>query len=435
MKTSGRARTLALPIPLVLSALLLSALGLVAVATPAQAATATGTISGTITNTIKVPLKGITVKLSSYDGDSPHTVASKTTGTAGTYAFTGVPVLPTGNPDVHYFVEVTDPAANHLGGYKDDIQVTANKTVTADFTLQKGASISGHLTRSDGKPAKGTSVWWWDDGNYPDQPVAGTVDAAGNYIIKRITAGTGYLAYIDNTGDYQFQCFDNVVGSTYPEIPCDAEQSPNAKTVTIAAGQDLTVKDQMLQFKAGHIAGIVTDTKKHPLKDEVFNLIDAKTGEEMPNIDATTNAKGAFDIGNIPPGTWKLNIPPTEKWANYWFNGKSTKATANVITVVGGKTVTIAPKLKSLSILTVKATPGVGKATFAITVTKNSTGNPGGGNTSVTGGGTSTWGPLKDGKRTLTLKGLKKGKTTFTIVYGGSIHTAGSTKTVTITIK
>ena len=417
-------------------ATLLAIAGLVAVSTPAQAATATGTVTGVVKNAEGTVLPGRTVTLyrNVYDEDLIKVARTKAAAD-GSFTFTDVRVLDPATPDIRYRVTVTDPANDYLGDSVDPVDVKAGTTTELEFALKKAASISGKVTRADGKSPKGIVVDSWEGGS-------AVADANGNFQIRGMQAGTFELRYTDPSGDYLDQCYDNVLVDLRFEFGCETDADPGGTAVTVTDGANTTVKAQVLSRKAAHISGRITDTKNRVITGAQLDLFNVDSGDQF-SIDppVVSGTDGSFRINGIPPGTWVLRATGDRNgedlgWAEYWWKNATSWAEATPIKVTAGQTVSgLAITMKSRSTIKVKATPGTGKATFAITITKDSSGSPAGGNTSVTGGGKSTWGKLTDGKRTLTLTGLKKGETTFTIVYSGSVNTAPSDKTVTITVK
>lgn len=411
-------------------ATLLAVGGLATATAPAHAAVddPEGSVIGIVEDSAGNPLEGINVFISRTINDVEIVQADDTTEADGTFQFHGI--YANEDPDVTYAVEASDDEQDFLTVRKA-VEVKKDQTTEVTLTMRKAASISGKITRQDGKSPAGIEVF------AEEAPNGTTTDANGNYMLKGLE-GSGdsgsYLQFSDPAGDYLDQCFDNVLAD-----PLSAEGycTEDATKIDIPAGGDVTVKDQRFTHAAGHITGKVTDTKGRAIEAAEVVLYD-KAGERLGGVPTMTTETGAYRIDRIPPGTWTLNVPsdPELRWADYWWKNATKRAQATPITIKAGGTVSgLAIKLKSKAALTVKATPGVRKATFALTVKKRSSGSPAGGKISVKIGTKTKTATLKAGKATITLKGLTKGKKSAKVSYLGSVNTAPASKTVSVTIK
>lgn len=358
MNSSRRVRAIALLISLVLTAL-----GLVAVATPAQAATATGTITGVVKSADGAALNDKTVTLyrNVYD-EELYTIAKATTDANGAFTFKGVKVLDPSVPDIRYRVTVTDPKDDFLSDSVEPVVVKKGATTKVAISMRKAASISGKISRADGKSPKGIVVNAWEGGT-------AVADANGNYRVKGLSyPATFELRYEDPSGDYLYQCFDDVLADLRFEFGCETDADPGGTAIETNGPDNTVVKDQVLSRKAGHITGKVTDTKNRVIKGARLDLFNVDSGDAFyvdPPI--VSGADGSFRINGIPPGTWVLRSTTCCNgddlgWAEYWWKDATSWAEATPLKVTAGNTISgLAIKMKSQSTITVKSTPGTDK--------------------------------------------------------------------------
>jgi len=311
----------------------------------AHAAVATGTISGTVkgatTSGSSAALGSVTVQL--YDSDE-NSSATKTTGSNGTFQFTGL------QPGAYYLDFEPQSGDLHVGAYYGDAQdfpgspvtVTANTTTTASITLALGGAVKGTFV---GDKAGGGTQPLADAYVYLNTVdfagceigcfLSATTDAAGNYEIDGIPAGTTYSI------EAQPGSGDNHVAVYYG----NTTQSPG-NTVTVAGGQTLSG----VNFDAplgGSVSGVVKGATSSggsaPLGPVSIEVMTAD-GTWVDN--GYSDDDGSYTLTGLPPGTYYLEFTPDNGDAHVpgylgggGYPGQSVTITAGG--AVTGKSVTL----------------------------------------------------------------------------------------------
>src|SRR5215469_14179887 len=214
-----------------------------------QGGAATGTLTGTVTDTSGSPLANASVTSGS---------ASAKTAPDGTYTLTNV------NAD-------TATVTASLSGYNDaSVQVTvtagANNNVPA---LQLAPINPGDITGS-------------------------VVDGNGNPIVGVAVTGGGLATVTDSSGNYTLH--NEPAGSITFTASANGFQ-PASETVTVTAGTTTTAPPMTLTSNLGNVTGKVTDTSANPIGGATVSFGAGTT---------TTDATGTYNFTNIPAGTIQL---------------------------------------------------------------------------------------------------------------------------------
>lgn len=426
----------------ILALLATAALFVGILAAPAEAAT--GRVKGVVSLS-GTPLPGARVTLQSTEsGDSWDDEKTATTSSTGSYSFSGY-VL---GSEHSYRVKVHDPqhrAVTTVRSFND----STTKTVTRNVTMTPGAVITGKVTRADGASAAGTEVFI--DG--PDINVGGagqeilayddrvTAKADGTYRLPALPKGSYTVAYFDTTQTYVSECYDDLAvlqeSHEFPEDSCTdyySEDYAYGKTVTVATGATATVPDQQLDKLAGRIRGTVTDTSGNPLDYIVARAV--PVGADRSFIEQLTRSTGRFNLAPVPEGEWQLRFDdPGTTWEGRWLDSTERDQATELTVTPGGLVKGLVVELKSRARLTVKATPGTGRATFTISVVRAATGSRPSGKVTVSRGDVSRTVSVTKGAAKVTLTGLSAGRQTFKVRYQGTRSTADAAKNVTTTIR
>jgi hypothetical protein len=215
-----------------------------------------GVISGQVTaSDTGAPLENVSVRLRHNGGVYLNTLQ---TDAAGRYATSEM--IPNGSYELEFMPPSTGPARMYFGEYYQDaanaaqatpVVVSAGVTTTVNAVLQRGATISGRLTRSDtSAPLPDVTVFaqaGQASGFYA------TTDANGEYqIAGPLVAGSYALCFYSSSNPapanlFLDECYNNR-SSTYG-TPRDL--------VTVAAGENRSGVDAVLQ-RGGSITGRVT---------------------------------------------------------------------------------------------------------------------------------------------------------------------------------
>ena len=218
----------------VLGIFLLVAASLLAAATPAAAASATGknftlpaltkttySISGTVrASSNLVGVANVSVVATSTTGSGPFTTGTATTSAAGTYTIGHL--LP-GSYTIRF-----DPssATNLQHGYRGatapayfgswtpaTVKITTASLTGIGIRLPAGFKISGKVTRSNGTTAIPNV---YVDGESIHEGTAAITDSAGNYTLMGLSPGTYFVNFShDATASNQTGCWDTAVASRF----------------------------------------------------------------------------------------------------------------------------------------------------------------------------------------------------------------------------
>ncbi len=294
-------------------------------------------IKGTVTDEASAPLANINVYAIRYNGNGWEQVGwTVTTDASGAYDIGG---LAAGAYRVQFFdnrqpqeyvSEYYDNAASLQSAA--DINVAAGGTTgNINAQLAKGAHIKGAVTDEAGAPLANINVsayryngsWW--------EPVPGvTTDAAGAYDIGGLAAGTYRVQFSDHwPQEYVSEYYDN------------AASLESAADITVAAGGTTGNINAQLA-KGAHIRGTVTDEAGAPLAN-IYVSAYRYSGSSWAQIGgATTDASGAYDVGGLAGGTYRVqffdNRSPREYVSEYYDNAASLESAADITVPAGGTT-------------------------------------------------------------------------------------------------
>ncbi|HEV3042014.1 MAG TPA: carboxypeptidase regulatory-like domain-containing protein [Candidatus Angelobacter sp.] len=211
---------------------------------------ATGTLTGSVTNTSSAPLNG--AQITTDSGISASTAPD------GTYTLNNIPAGPT-----------TVTAA--LSGYQSASQsvTTAAGNTTSVPSIQLAPVNPGKITGS-------------------------VVDGNGTAIAGATVNGAGLTAITDGNGAYTL---GNVpAGSVALNASANGFQ-PASETVTVTAGNTTAAPAMALLSNNGNVTGKVVDSSNNAIGGATVSFGGGT---------ATTDANGIYNFTNLPPGTIQL---------------------------------------------------------------------------------------------------------------------------------
>ncbi|WP_205474310.1 carboxypeptidase regulatory-like domain-containing protein [Nocardioides sp. SYSU D00038] len=301
----------------------------------------TATIRGTVTGS-GAPLPDVTVdvlaRVVDQHGDRWEVVDSVQTATDGGYAVTG---LRAGT----YRLGFQDYLGTHLGEWWNDatsVEAATDVTVAAgavrtgvDALLASGGSIRGTVTGPGGDAVPGAFVSAYRQvpgEDYWEFSSAGDTDATGGYAIDGLAPGSYRLAFQDADGAYAVEWWNNQA------------VLENADVITVASVQVVTGRNAQLA-PAAHITGLVTGPLLLPMANvDVTAYARVGTTERWQPVSSdVTNALGAFDVGDLPPGTYRLGYRDWSgnDYADEYWNNQPDLASAADISLAAGATRTL----------------------------------------------------------------------------------------------
>ncbi|AWB93909.1 carboxypeptidase-like regulatory domain-containing protein [Aeromicrobium chenweiae] len=404
-------------------------LGLVA---PGSAASSTGAVKGVMTLDGK-PVKGLRVELhlTGDDGFENKTLDVDTTNSKGAYSFR----FATDDPEYTWHTIIIKDPSGRIVNTSRRFKDRPGRTVTRNATLKRAGSITGSVRRGDGLPTGRlrVNVFGPFDKLDPDRDLPlsypESVKAAtdGTFTLKGLPAGTFYLGFVDESRTYFPQCYDNIPGTNY-ERDCDGTNGPagsGGTTIRVTAGQRVSLEPQVMSTKGRRVSGTVTDTSGRPVHHADVTAYGDGTNTTSGDGSSST---GAFTIGPLRDGRYRLRVDAPSPWASQWFDRRDTRTSATAIDIASGDVSGIRVKLKSRARISAKLTPRTGALKIAVDVTRSATGSKPSGQATIRWGTVSKTVTLVKGKGAVKLSGLPKGKRRITISYTGTSSTAAATK-------
>jgi uncharacterized GH25 family protein len=417
MNTTRIIRTPALLLGVI--ALLLAGLTL-----PAQAATKTSSVKGVVTLDGR-PVKGVTVELRWIGADSfsGPSLGVDTTNSKGAYSFSKFPTEDKNDEDLGGKAVIVRDPAGRIVATSRRFSDRPGKTLTRNVSVKRAASITGVVKRGDGVATARlrTEVSGPDvqiDRGYDSDPVYDTnvsIAKDGSFTLKGLPAGGYDLQFLDDGKTYFPQCYDNLPKTT---TAC------GGTTITVTAGQNVTLNPQTLTTKGRRISGTVTDTSGRPIRNARVRTVEQ---DQQKRLGADTSRSGAFTLGPATDGTYRLEVDPGRLWAS---SSPSTTYDVNGQDVSG-----IQIQVKSRAHIDARLTPGKGTATVAVDIFRTATRSKPSGKVTIRWGTVTRTANLVKGRATATLTGLPKGRRTITVAYAGTSSTAATTKTFRTTVK
>ncbi|PKQ37346.1 MAG: hypothetical protein CVT59_07980 [Actinobacteria bacterium HGW-Actinobacteria-1] len=259
-------------------------------------------------------------------------VRSAAVATDGTYAIGG---LPRGT----YRLEFADPDGQFARQFYLNalsIETATNVSLTTvyavsdrNITLEPAAHITGRVLDAvgeNGVPCAWITAWQYDAGAGEWTPVEwAESDESGMYSVDGLSAGTYRISAFDVDGAYVERYFPST------------RHIDDATSITVAAGETRADTDIILAT-ASHISGTVTaEIGTAPLPDiEVTAYAyDADYEDWWPVSFATTGADGAYSIGGLEGGTYRVEFwDPNEVFVDEFYdNAKDGVLSATDVTV------------------------------------------------------------------------------------------------------
>ena len=290
--------------------LVLAGLASYLVATPVHADPATAQITGTVTDEFLLPLSGIQASAYVWDATNGwwNYAAAGFTDSNGSYAVGG---LSAGTYRVCFFDFSTDYVSEcyddadynfySVTATATDIAVSAGGTTSGiDAQLAFAGHITGTVTDASGAALSAieAEAQVFDVvGGYWSTEGWGYTQSDGTYEIGGLPAGTYRVCFWDwNTGTYLGECYDDAGADVN-----------NATDIAVIAGGTTTGIDAQLDL-AAHIAGTVSDSSGAVLAGvSVRAHVWDTSNSYWRNVrSATTDANGAYDIGGLSAGTYRV---------------------------------------------------------------------------------------------------------------------------------
>ena len=182
--------------------------------------------------------------------------------------------------------------------------VSADKPLEANLVLDTGYTIKGIGLCSDGKPAAGWNIVakpdWWSPRS---SPAGAPIDKEGNFTLKDIGSGSYELDI--NIPQGKYESTDRRIGTV--ELP--PKTQPMRVNVPMLSPSSQTPFTGRVRFVGGKVPA------SEGISIEVINLADS-SGLYSGTLELRAGRRGdkeiPFDIGLVPPGTYRVTFQSTE---------------------------------------------------------------------------------------------------------------------------
>lgn len=300
----------------------------------AAADTATGALSGTVTNSAQQPIAGIQVTATNVGTGNSYSTA---TGSDGTYTDGGLPpgsyqiLFQPDNGQGQNFVYQYYPDKSNAAAAQA-VLVGAGQTVShVDATLATGATVSGKVTDAvTGAPVSGVSVYVDDYANGGGAHLAldrAVTDSTGAWSLAGYPTGTYEVRFSPSNGsNYAFQYWNQVTGQD-PPTP-----------IALTAGSATSNVDAALA-QGGQISGTVIDgTTGHPAQGVSVGAVD---NSGNGTVVTTTDSAGHYTLSGLSPTTsYRVAFYPPggSQLAGEFYPSGASLQTATLVPVTMGQT-------------------------------------------------------------------------------------------------
>ena len=288
-------------------------------------------IQGKVTNADGAGVSGIAVRIFLDDGNS-HWYSVGNTTTQGSGGFL-VENLPAGNLRVQF----SDPAKHYLTQFYNaavaltgaaDVATTAGQASSGiDAKLVVASRIAGVVKKPNGKPLLGIKVAALKkSGSSWKTAGMATSNAKGKYVVGSLPAGTYRVKFIDTTGVYVNEFFN------------DQLMPDKAEAITLGVGGLHKAVTAKLAI-AGRIGGVVRGKGNKPLaKMQATAFRKEGTGWVWAGT-ATTGPTGAYRLVGLAKGTYRVRFSdPNGKYVTAFYESADKIDSATDVTVRAGHT-------------------------------------------------------------------------------------------------
>lgn len=277
-----------------------------------------GQLRGQVTGVAHTPLANVEVR--AYQrGNRSRVVQRAVTDSAGNYVLTA---LGSG----FYYLEYQDLSHRYyptfygnVSAYYDSLPVgvSAGGSVDhLDITLPPAGNIQGQIKNAEGLPLANITVQ--AELGYGSYIVATTTsDAEGHYGLGPLRANTYTLRFVDPTGRYAVQFYNNGA-------------FPNEAGVLVGEGQAVTGIDVTL-LKQGAAQGLVTTQDGAPLAGILVRAIGEHDFTSAPSTH--TDAQGGYLLEGLVPDRYQIEFSnPDGLYLRQYYSNATSLSAATWIT-------------------------------------------------------------------------------------------------------
>lgn len=215
-----------------------------------------------------------------------------------------------------------------------------------EVPLQRGYTISGTITAANNNvPLSNVTVRVTDADDEWDYSYPTSTSSDGTFTVNALEPGR-YKVYVENySGLYVAQWFDGVASFDDAQVIELVDRSVSDLDVRMTLGGIVSgrIVDASGQPISGATVGVATAPESGVARlfsGFVSLFAGGPTTSPILDIETTTDADGRFQLPPLEPGDYTLYIYSPETGTT-WYNGKSTRAEADIIHVGSGETVAL----------------------------------------------------------------------------------------------
>ncbi len=255
---------------------------------------------------------------------------------AGTYRLS-INASYQGSNYTEYYLNATD-----LTGATNIVVATGSTTNNSDVILgDEKSRISGRVTAQDGTPLSNIQVTAYvrstmmGSENWMEVRSTST-DASGKYSMPALDAGTYFLRFLDQSGVYAFEYYNNansLTTATPVVVPQDTAVS-NEDVVMVAGG---AIKGNVRMYDGQTELSFMVNV--YQLDGTGWQYLFWRSFPIMDPLNPVSY--GTYTIGGLAAGTYRLSINAYYQGSNYteyYLNGTDLTGATNIVVAAGSTT-------------------------------------------------------------------------------------------------
>lgn len=208
-------------------------------------------------------------------------------------------------------------ARDPLPSFVQRVAVVSGNTKYVEMRLQRGASIIGAVSNSDGAPVPGvalTPLLKLRDGHFREASTGSChTDSAGHYRIDGL-AGGSYIILGAMEGAMVPVFGGGQIGATAWLVFAGGGMRPSkARIIDVRAPQEYADVNITIALTGVHeVGGVVASPDRHRLNRGLVRLY--PTGEPHFSLAAPLQADGTFRFHRIPPDSYTIMVEGASDW-------------------------------------------------------------------------------------------------------------------------